>query len=300
MFPVLGGIMLAALMLALSMFPVKEASLISGSKWWGHYWRHSHSSYDGPLWTMHTELLGSLLVFGVLLVSPARWVRVLCYAFLAALTAGGYLLAFVGGMAICEAWVAWGDVPRRWAWLFVPVGVYGLVLGSYPLPSSSTPDFYSQIVPGLFGSSARQQALEAHVLGALLVLVAVIALHPVRRPLESRPVHFLGRVSFSLYILHFLVLGSLGAALLIALDDVLPYTANALVVFAVVVVASIGVSWVYTRLVDEPATALTGRAYKRARANVERWRAEAARGAAPAAEVPRCPLLLVTGFFFAC
>ena len=279
MIPVLAGILLAAGLLALSLLPVGEASMLSGSQWWGKYWlfhpplssalhegtvgvwRHSYSYYDPPLWTMHNELRGSILVFAVLILSPRRWVRIVAYIVFAWLTRTDFLLAFVGGMAICEAWVAFGDRPRRWTALLVPLGIYGLILGSYPIPSSTTPAFYSRIVPDVFGSTPAQEQLGAHVLGAVLLLAVFVAAVPLRRPLEVAPVLFLGRISFALYIVHFLVLGSLGAGLLIALQDLLPYAINAIVVFITVVAASIGVAWVFTRLIDEPTVALTGRAY---------------------------------------
>ena len=56
---------------------------------------------------------------------------------------------------------------------------------------------------------------------------------PLRRPLQTKAAVFLGRISFAMYILHFIVLGSVGAALLIALRGVLPYNVNALAVLVV-------------------------------------------------------------------
>ncbi|MGZ4688343.1 MAG: acyltransferase family protein [Acidimicrobiia bacterium] len=288
MIPVLAGILLAAGMLALSLLPVKEASLLSGSQWWGKYWqfqpslgsalregtvgvfRVSHSTYDPPLWTMHTELLGSILVFAVLILSPRRWVRVAAYIVLAWYFHDGYLLAFVGGMAICEAWIALGDRPRRWAPLLIPIGVYGLLLGSYPIPSATTPRFYGRITPDIFGPTALDQQIGAHVLGAIFVLATVVAVVPLRRPLEMAWASFLGRISFALYIVHFIVLGSLGAGLLIALQHVLPYTVNAVVAYGAVVVGSIAASWVFTRMIDEPTVAATGQAYRALLAQLRR------------------------------
>ncbi len=157
MLPVLAGVLLAAGLQALSLLPTREAAQLSGSEWWGKYWqfqpsltsamyegmigvfRQSRSIYDPPLWTMQNELLGSLLVFAVLLLAPSRWVRIAIYAVMMWILRTSYLLAFVGGMAICEAWIHYGDRARRWTLLFLPVGIYGLVLGSYPIPSKTTP-----------------------------------------------------------------------------------------------------------------------------------------------------------------
>jgi peptidoglycan/LPS O-acetylase OafA/YrhL len=280
MVPVLGGVLIAAGLLALSWLPVGEAAAISGSKWWGKYWqfepslssafyegtvgvfKHAFSPYDPPLWTMHNELLGSLLVFAVLILSPRRWVRIVAYVGLAWLTHRGFLLAFVGGMVICEFWMARRDLPRRLGYYLLPLGIYGLLLGSYPIPSTTTPDFYARVAPNFPDQTALGQSVTAHVIGAILLVATVVAFLPARKPLESRPVLFLGRVSFALYILHFIVLGSVGAGFLIALDGRLPYVLNAAVVFGAVVVVSIAVSWLFTRVLDEPTVAVSGRAYR--------------------------------------
>jgi peptidoglycan/LPS O-acetylase OafA/YrhL len=288
MLPVLAGVLLAAGLQALEMLPVRQASQLSGSEWWGKYWQfqpslasavregtlgvfeRSRSLYDPPLWTMQNELLGSLLVFALLIFAPRRWMRITAYVVLAWLLRESYLLAFVGGMAICEAWTACGDRPRRWSILFLPVGLYGLLLGSYPIPSTTTPAFFGRITPDIFGATPLQESIGAHVLGSILVLVTLVAVLPVRRPFQTPVAVFLGRISFALYILHFIVLGSLGAALLLALDGFLPYTVSALLVFAVVVAASIAVSWAFTVLIDEPVIAATGEGYRKLKDALQR------------------------------
>lgn len=215
---------------------------------------------------MHGEIVGSLLVFAVLILAPRRWVRWVAYAVLVVLTYQSYLLAFVGGMVICEIWVVLGDRVRRWTPLLIPVGIYGLLLGSSPIPRAQAPDFYQSLLPSFFGTTPAEQTGAAHIVGAVLVLAAVVAVVPLRRPLDSKALQFLGRISFPLYILHFLVLGSVGAGLLIALQNVLPYTLNALVVTAAVIAVSIGAAWVFTCFVDEPTVRYTGRAERAARA----------------------------------
>jgi peptidoglycan/LPS O-acetylase OafA/YrhL len=163
-----------------------------------------------------------------------------------------------------------GDRPRRWRPWFIPVGILGLILGSYPAPSRTTPDLYTRIVPNVFGPTQLHEFIGAHVVGAVLLLAAVVAVIPVRRPLETAPVRFLGRISFSLYIVHFIVLSSLGAWLLVQLQHVLPYNVNALLASAVVVVVSIASAWLFTRLIDEPTLAVTSRAYRALLAQLRR------------------------------
>lgn len=275
---------IAFVMLKLKMLPAHKAAALSHSTWLAGLWNFtpslkaavregaigvfgSHgSAYDAPLWTMHSELRGSLIVFAVLIFAPRRWMRMVAYVAIAFLTYHSYLLGFVAGMAICELTLAYNQrgesLARKHLWWIAPIGVYGVVLGSYPTPSSTMPGFYDNLLPHIFGDGKYAQQIGSNVVGAILVLVAVVALLPVQRVLETRPMQLLGRVSFALYLLHFLVLGSLGAETLIVLHGPLPYAVAAVGAFVVVITVSIGAAWIFTRLVDEPATTQLKRAYQ--------------------------------------
>ncbi len=302
--PTVTATTIAGVMLTFSLFPVRRAAALSQSTWLGGLWQFdpsikaavregaigvfgSHgSAYDAPLWTMHNELRGSILVFALLLFAPRRWLRVVAYVALALLTYHSYLLGFVAGMAICEATLAFHATGRtitrvHLAWI-VPVGVIGLVLGSHPTPSATLPEFYNHLLPHIYGSGAFAQQIGTNVLGAVLVLIAVVALVPVQRVLETRPMRFLGRISFALYLLHFLVMGSLGAETLIVLHGPLPYGLAALVAAVVIIGVSIGAAWAFTLWVDEPAVSLLKRAYT--------WFAGVVSRVVPARMSPLAPL----------
>ncbi len=283
---------LAFVMLKLKVLRVAKAAALSHSAWLAGTWQFQPSlksavregaigvfgthgsAYDPPLWTMHNELRGSLIVFAVLIFAPRRWTRVVAYAALALLTFHSYLLGFVAGMAICELTLAYQQrgesLSRKHLWWIAPVGIFGLVLGSYPTPSATMPRFYDHLLPHIYGSGPFAQEIGTQVLGAILLLVAVVALLPIQRALETRPLRFLGRISFALYLLHFLVLGSLGTETLVVLHGPLPYGVATLAAFVVVVGVSMAGAWAFTLLIDEPATTRMKRAYKWLAARVVR------------------------------
>ena len=98
----------------------------------------------------------------------------------------------------------------------------------------------------------RNDSVQAHNVGAALLLAAVVALPAAHRLLSTRPLRLLGRVSFSLYLLHFLVLGSLGAQTFILLHGRVPYAVAVVLTAAVTIAVSVTIAWVYTVTVDEP------------------------------------------------
>jgi len=298
---------IAFAMLKLKLFPVQRAAALSHSTWLAGLWQFTPSlqgavregaigvfgahgsAYDAPLWTMHNELRGSLIVFAVLIFAPRRWLRMVAYVALACLTYHSYLLGFVAGMAICELTLGYAkkgqSLARKHLWWIAPVGLLGLVLGSYPTPSATTPGYYDHLLPHIFGSGVFAQQIGTNVIGAILVLIAVVALAPVQRVLATKPMEFLGRISFALYLLHFLVMGSLGAETLVVLHGPLPYAVAAFLAFVVVVVVSMLAAWAFTLLIDEPATTQMKRAYTSLAARVVR----VVPAARPVLVAPRAP-----------
>ena len=276
MIPALGATAIAGVLWATGAYGNVAAGPLSSSPWFAGFWKGSpvwwgplreatagiiFSSvphvYVPVLWTMRWELVGSLLVFGVFLLSPPRRVRLLACALGAVLFWQSYLFCFVAGVAIAELSPmlsgrtarprrAAASVRMRW-WIFAPLGIYGLVLGSCPSPAPNA--FYRSLVPGDW----RDDIIQSHMLGATLLLAAVVALVPVQNALSTAPCRFLGRVSFSLYLLHFLVLGSAGAATFTALYGHVPYVVASGSALAVTVAAALFAAYLFTIAVDEPA-----------------------------------------------
>ena len=273
MIPALGAAAIAAVLWAAGAYANVAAGPLSSSPWFAGFWS-GNPVWWGPLreatagivvssvphvyvpvlWTMRWEFVGSMLVFAVFLLSPPRAVRFVGYAAAAVLLWQSYLLCFVAGVVIAElSPTLSGRRPpsaatsaRRW-WVFGPIGLFGLVLGSCPSPAPNA--FYRSLIPGDW----RDDIIQSHMVGAVLLLVAVVALVPVQNLLSTAPCRFLGRVSFSLYLLHFLVLGSVGAATFTALYGHVPYVLASGSALGATVVVALLAAYLFTIAVDEPA-----------------------------------------------
>jgi len=91
------------------------------------------------------------------------------------------------------------------------------------------------------------------VLGTALVILAVGLAGRLRTWLELRPLQFLGRISYSLYLVHFI-----GATLVkIGMSRLGGSVGGALLLFAAANVVSILAAWVMYRLVEAPSLRLT-------------------------------------------
>lgn len=83
--------------------------------------------------------------------------------------------------------------------------LYALLLLS--VPDYGVPAFANYL---LWNAKTRYFSVNAHVLGAILIVGLVVAVPVVRRPLHHVSLRWLGRVSFGLYLMHVLVIMTVG------------------------------------------------------------------------------------------
>jgi peptidoglycan/LPS O-acetylase OafA/YrhL len=204
-------------------------------------------SLDAPFWSLHLELYGSLLVLGMVTLrsrSPGlhRGAVFLC----AALFGTHPMFLFVLGH-LCASRL---HKP--------PVALLGAGLILLGLAMSATKDWSAVeavrlavarvepvVAPNLFQFQSQ--------LAAVALFVGVLLSPGAHWLLAAPPGRLLGRLSFSIYLLHFPILFTLACAGFVPLAGALPYPAAVAVTFAgfatVVLIAADG----FERWVDRPA-----------------------------------------------
>lgn len=162
---------------------------------------HGGSQFNNVLWTMQIELIGSVGIF--LLYAAARgWLRVVLLVLVGlAIVLSGWLpsayLTFALGALLYEAHI------RGWFRELPPVLplfslLAGLSLGA-PGPGAAE-RLYLDGMPFLRGIGAQQSS--ATSFAAALILFSILALPSLQRPISGRISRWLGRISFSLYLVH--------------------------------------------------------------------------------------------------
>jgi len=262
---VVTAVMLSCGLLALGLYFNNQAYVASASPWlkaswqgsasfidalkfglYGVFFGNSHgaevSRYDNVLWTMQVEFFGSFMVFAFLAIfgrQPRRWIAYIVALFLLRNT---YYLGFAFGVALCDWYVMMQQRER------LPESK---ILG-YPL-----------LIGGLATGCLALAQPRIWLLGAAGALAGVVLLPSAQRLLGRRPVRYLGRVSFSLYVVHLLILASLGCWLFVHLQRHLTYgvavAATGLVCLPLIFLAAEGL----TRWVDAPAIKYSGVLYRR-------------------------------------
>jgi peptidoglycan/LPS O-acetylase OafA/YrhL len=247
--PIAASCLLAYLLAAASLYSNAEAGALSKSVWLSSLYQFDISNtpllkfilfdvffaytttWNAALWTMPIELAGSFAVFALLLLARWRWLLIVASA------SGSILLAnsIYGGFFL-GALIAAACFPSRES--LRGLGAVSLI-GGLAVQAAFRTDYFQTN-----GYLAMNIAAALIVFGACMSPVA-------SRMLAAAPSRFMGRISFSLYLVHLPIICSASSALYLLLQPTHSFYAVTIAVASFTVLASIGVAVVFNRLVDE-------------------------------------------------
>ncbi|MGR9155147.1 acyltransferase family protein [Rhizobium leguminosarum] len=220
---------------------------------------------NSPLWTIQIELIGSLLLFATYAFFGVRYFLVNLAFFVGAVLvmfpnsqAQIHCLTIFAGSLLNYVRFERSRSPPISAAL---IGV-GFVLGAYdyslwfdwmrivPIPTLGTP------VVDL----AQYDRYVFNAFGAILVVAGLLSSERVSALFSSNILAYLGRLSFSIYLLHWPITCSLAFGMMYAFKVRLgwDYQVAALVTFCTSLIATLGAAWLFERYVDSPSQKLAG------------------------------------------
>ncbi|MEM9256556.1 MAG: acyltransferase [Pseudomonadota bacterium] len=207
--------------------------------------------YNAPLWTVEIELYGSILVYlFLLLFCNLRYRWLLCLALIIA-TSTSYYQGFWIGMMIADL-VKHQRLPvgtRVW----LPLILFALATFFACDPHFVTPDFRS--TGTMYGFLPSDHGLDTgySMLSATLLFLSVVMSVQLQRTLKHPILQYYGRISYALYVVHFIILGSLSSWMFLQIHQYLSYGTSFVIVFVVSVAIITGVAELGTRWVDDPS-----------------------------------------------
>lgn len=236
--------------------------------------------YNVVLWTMGIEFIGSMIVFSFASLfgrSRNRWVFYLAGLCLFAST---FYLAFILGALLADVINSKKRAGDEFVTKRITNGLLtlSLMLGGLFLVSNNGHLFYQWIfsdiplfssVPAvyfdhysiaLFGIRASPM-----VLGAGMIIAAILGSPGLKKILSARVFLFLGKISFSLYVMHVLVMGVFSNVTfnLMFVNLHLPYAAALVGTLLLSLVPIISIAYLTYRLIDEPGTRLSRKIYEK-------------------------------------
>lgn len=223
-----------------SLFPV--SSFIGGS-----------ASSDNPIWTISFEIYGSALTFALTRFYHVRrpWWFLAITASVCAFGIRELGLFVIGHMAK----IVWHHRhAERWNWIALTFGACAITgYIALHINLAYDPPALEIAASGLVQHSSPLDA--SHAIGGIIIFFIAIYSSALQRLLASKPLLYLGRLSFSIYLLHWPVLLSFGSALYLLIGDRSAAATWAVFFVGAVITGLIAVA--FERYVDAPAVAFS-------------------------------------------
>jgi len=211
--------------------------------------------YNPPLWTIKIELYGSFLVFLFVAIFGRYKYRLPILLFLLAIFHRSFYAGFILGVIVADIVKNHNMLIRIKSnrYISMLLFVLFLYLSSYPYCAKS--DFIKQTI---FYALPFDQWLGRGypIIAALTIFILVMISSRIKKYLTRPILIFLGRISYGLYAIHFLVLGSLSSYLFSALYLHLGYHLSFLLVLISGFPIIILFAYLSTIYIDEPAIKL--------------------------------------------
>ena len=214
----------------------------------------ANGAFDTPLWTLHIEFWGSVLVLllvGVRASASHTAYRVVCLVLACALLLSPLSLFIVGHLAARHLGRSNGQTS------YAVLGAFSLGLGILlcGVQTIAPVSMLWRLLPppslGLQGDAASLQKM----IGAVLVFGGLALLPVLQRQTNRPPFRWLGKISFSLYLTH-LPLQATGVAAGLVLLNGLPWDGGDIALTcAAGILLSLAIAVAFEYCIDRPAIA---------------------------------------------
>lgn len=274
MLPVFALSAIVYVMLHLNLFFNTQAAAITGSEWLAQFYQNKttisdlifssiadtwivgfSTLYSNAFWMLADLFTGSFMAYILAAMSKGMNRRVI-YVYIATaliyLSTNSRLTDFALGVLLSYIVVQYGESIHQHKRTCIVLGVLMLIsavfLGAYPVAYAPTNEYrFLNHLPDRLNPYYFY-----HMLASALLVMAIYLLKPLKKLLSMRPVLFLGKISYSVYLVHIPVLFSLSAWFLLKLmERTGNYNLSAGVMFGISIAVIWVLAWLFYLLVEK-------------------------------------------------
>ncbi len=219
---------------------------------------NNNCNYNMAFWTMSPELMGSLLCFGLFAVMGRNKMRFLVYLVLSVfLTFGGFRDTIIFYYLVFTLGLAWSDAMHS-----TDEGVFLKDTIKSISASRLTPVLLLIVGFAVTVFSDTVYALPKNLyylfnfpVKAIGFTLLVNNFDLIKRLFSIKPMTFMGKISFSFYLIHLPIIFSLGAFLYLYGGIESPY--KVLIIFSILLVVTIFLSYLFMKYIDKMAISVS-------------------------------------------
>ncbi len=219
------------------------------------------NSYNPVVWSMGIEFIGSMLLFAFLLLNhkiKPKWILFILILLLAIYLKRYYYIAFLQGYGLC--YLDQKELFKIKSIILKTVLlIAGIMCASYPADWQH----WNTSIYAFMTFNGIDLYSFYHVLGSSIILMLVTQNTISKNFFSLKPVLFLGKISFAMYLFHLIVLILVTQRVFSYLFTGLNYSLCVIIVVAIAMPLILLVSYFAERIIDQPALKLANR--------IEKW-----------------------------
>ncbi|MBE1445684.1 acyltransferase family protein [Paenibacillus sp. OAS669] len=266
--PVFISIFISYIIMKLGWIYNLQVSVLNKSSWMDAWWKFEpslktmltdmiflRSNYNNVLWTIKYEIYGAFMVFSFIALFHDFKYRRFLYVVLIAVLYDTYYLGFILGMMLCDLKVTTIKINLKNNFINIIIFFIGVYFVSYPAPTNINLDvtMYSWIKI----SWVEYPSIFWHIVGSTLMLFAVINSTWLEKFFSLNPFIYLGKVSFSIYLLHIPVIGSISSYVFLKLVNTNTYFQSFMVSFLLSLFIIFIIAHFFQKWIDEGSIKLS-------------------------------------------
>ena len=263
MIPVLFSIIIAFICMKFRLFRNLDVAPLTSSEWLAGFYKFQpklvdaikqgvygvfikgNSDYNPVLWTMYYEFWGSFIVFSISYILNKVKNRHYIYIIIIIISMQTKFFPFILGIVICDFYHNNYRIDNNITKIFLLV--IGLFLSSYPPNIQVEGTMYSFMKI----DALVEPAYFYHSIGGALLIIVLLNSDFLKRIFSNKVFNFLGKISFSMYLIHFVILNSLSSYLFLKLVDMnISYLLNVSIVIIISISIILPLSYCMYKYVD--------------------------------------------------
>jgi peptidoglycan/LPS O-acetylase OafA/YrhL len=162
------------------------------------------NDYNGVLWTIPYLFWGALIVYLAAYLLGEISFRYIAYGVMLLVLLRTDFAGIIFGFIICDFWYTqekWLERYSRYPVIPILIFILGCYFASYPSIGISMEGTIYSIL-------GTPKVVTFHLLGAVLIVAGILGCNSLQKLFGCRPLQYLGKVSYSIYLWHFLVIAT--------------------------------------------------------------------------------------------